>query len=161
MLFCRGPRVVYSTNELLFATNKVVPPARMYYLPESSEWRPINQCDFKSSRYVGRTSQSLQNRIKQHVPKSIHSCSSSQKSLLPAWRCKSSTQTNTQSPASDSVIGLHILQHPVCAQHYDDSRVSILVQGRFPYHLQYLLLKPLSSNFPIPPSADKKNSWTA
>ena len=155
MLFCRGPRIVYSTNELLFAANKDVLPA----LQKSNVIYQFScHCD---SWDVGRTSQSLQNRIKQHVPKSIHSCSSSQKSLLPAWRCKSSTQTNTQSPASDSVIGLHILQHPVCAQHYDDSRVSILVQGRFPYHLQYLLLKPLSSNFPIPPSADKKNSWTA
>ena len=92
-------------------------------------------CD---SRYVGRTSQRLHDRIKQHVPKSIRSNSSSQKRLLPARRCKSSTQTNTQSLASDSAIGLHLLQNPTCAQHYDDSRFSILAQGRSPFHLSAL-----------------------
>ena len=90
------------------------------------------------SQYVGRTSQRLQDRITQHVPKSIRSCSSSQKRLFPARRCKSSTQTNTQSLVSDSVIGLRLLQNPTCAQHYDDSRFSILAQGRSPFHLSAL-----------------------
>ena len=45
-------------------------------------------CD---SQYVGRTSQRLQDRIKQNVLKSIRSCSASQKRLLPARRCKSLT----------------------------------------------------------------------
>ena len=92
-------------------------------------------CD---SRYVGRTSQRLQDRIKQHVPKSIRSCSSSQKHLLPACRCKSSTKTNSQSLASDSTIGLHLLQNPICAQHNDDSRFSIRAQGRSSFHLSAL-----------------------
>ena len=35
-------------------------------------------------------------------------------------------------------IGLHLLQNPVCAQHYDDSRFSILAQGRSPFHLYAL-----------------------
>ena len=88
--------------------------------------------------YIGRTSQRLQDRIKQHVSKTICSCSSSQKCLLPARRCKSSIQTNTQSLASDSAIGLHLLQNPTCAQHYDDSRFSILAQGRSPFNLYAL-----------------------
>ena len=92
----------------------------------------------KYGLHLDRTFQRLQNRIKQHVPKSIRSCSSSQKRLLPARRCKSSTQTNTQSLASDSAIVLHLLQNPTCAQHYDDSRFSILAQGRSPFHLSAL-----------------------
>ena len=107
-----------------------------------------------NTRYIGRTSQRQQDRIKQHVPKSIRSCSSSQKRLLPARQCKSSTQTNTQSLASNSAIGHHLLQNPTCAQHYDDSRFSILAQDLF----IYLLLKPLSSKLLTPPSADKKNT---
>ena len=87
---------------------------------------------------MGHTSQRLQDRIKQHVPKSIRSCSFSQKRLLPARRCKSSTQTNTQSLASDSAIGLHLLQNPSCVQHYEDSRFSILAQGHSPFHLSVL-----------------------
>ena len=122
------PRVVYSTNELLPATKKDVLPA----LQKSIVMYQFScHCD---SRYVGRTSQRLQDRIKLRVPKSIRSFSS-QKRLLPARRCKSSTQTNTQSLASDSAIGLHLLQNPTCAQHYDDSRFSILAQGRSPLHL--------------------------
>ena len=67
------PRVVYSTNELLSATNKYVLPA----LQKSNVIYQFScHCD---SRYVGRTSQRLQDRIKQHVPKSIRSCSFFQK----------------------------------------------------------------------------------
>ena len=123
------PRVVHSTNELLSTTNKDVLPA----LQKSNVIYQFSyHCD---NRYVGRTSQRLQDRIKQHVPKSIRSCSSSQRRLLSARRCKSSTQTNTQSLASISAIGLHLLQNPICAQHYNDSRFPILAQGRSPFHL--------------------------
>ena len=62
------PRVVYSTkstNDLLYSTNKDVLPA----LQKSNVIYQFScHCD---SRYVGRTSQRLQDRIKQHVPKSI------------------------------------------------------------------------------------------
>ena len=80
----------------------------------------------------------MQYRNKQHVPKSIRSCSSSQKRLLPARQCKSSTQTNTQSLASDSAIGFHLLENPTCAQHYNDIRFSILAQGCSLFHLSTL-----------------------
>ena len=90
------------------------------------------------SRYAGRTFPTLQDRIKQHLLKSIRSCSSFRKRLLPAGLCKSSTQTNTQSSASDLAIGLHLLQNPISAQHYDDSRFSILAEGRSSFHLSAL-----------------------
>ena len=35
----------------------------------------------------------------------------------------------------DSAIGLHLLQNPPYAQHYDDSKFSILAQSRSPFHL--------------------------
>ena len=57
--------VLYSTNELFSATTKDVLPA----LQKSNViYQFLCYCD---SRYVGRTSQRLQERIKQHVPKSI------------------------------------------------------------------------------------------
>ena len=117
---------------LLSATNKDVLPA----LQKSNVIYQFS-CHY-DSRYVGRTSQRLQDRIKQHVPKSIRSCSFSQKRLLPACWCKSSTKTNTQSPASDSAITLHLSQNRTCAQHYDDRRSSILAKGRSPFHLSAL-----------------------
>ena len=59
------PRVVFSTNELLSATNKDVLPA----LQKSNViYRFSCPCD---SRYINRTSQTLQDRIKQHIPKFI------------------------------------------------------------------------------------------
>ena len=102
--------------------------------------REIDSCHC-DSRYVGGTSQRLQHRIKQHVPKSIRCCCSFQKHLLPARRYKSSTQTNIQFPASYSAIGLHLSQSPTCAQHYDDSRFSILAQGCSFFHLSALEVK--------------------
>ena len=95
------PRVIYSTNKLLFATNKDVLPA----LQKSN----VISHAAVNSRYVDPTSQRLQDRIKQHIPKSIRSCSSSQKRLISACLSKSSTQ----SLASDSAIGPYLLQNPV------------------------------------------------
>ena len=145
------PLDVCSTNELLFATNKDV-------LPALQTGNVIYQFSFHcDSRYVGSTSQRLQDRIKQHVPKSIRSCSS-QKRLLSARLWKFSTQTNTQSLASDSAIGLHLLQNPTC--------LNIMMTVDSPFLPKaallfiYLLLNPLLSKLLTPPSADKKNSCT-
>ena len=89
-------------------------------------------CD---SRYVGCTSQRLQSTIEPHVSKPIRSPSFSHKRLFSVSRFKSSIQTNTQIFASDSATGLHFLPNPACAQHYCDSRLSFLAQGRSPFHL--------------------------
>ena len=102
-------RVVYFTNEHLSTTNKDV----LLALQKSNLIYPFScHCD---SRYVSRTIQKLQNRIKQHVPKSIRSCSLFQKRILPARLCKSSYHANTQSLASDSAIGFYLLQNLACA----------------------------------------------
>ena len=59
------PHVVYKTNQLFPVANKDVLPA----LQNSNViYQYSCHCD---SRYVGRTSQRPQHRIKQHVPKSI------------------------------------------------------------------------------------------
>ena len=110
---------------LRFLTTSGPNPARLTTLVDNMQVVPLKGC---------RT-------VKQLVPKSIHRCSSSQKRLLPARRCKYSSQTNTQSLASDSAIELHLLQNLTCAHHYDDSRFSILAQGRSPFH--FPALKPL------------------
>ena len=110
------PHVVYSANNLLSAIKNNVLSAlqKSFYV--------IYQFSYHCySQYVGRTSRRLSDRIKLYVSKSICSCSS-QKRLLPVHRCKSSAQTKTQSPASDSAIGLHLSRNLTCAQDYDDSQ---------------------------------------
>ena len=137
-----NPHVVYPTNELLSATNKDI-------LPTLQKNNVIYQLSCHcNSRYVGRTSQRLQNRIKQHVLGFIRTCSFPQKRLLHARQCKSSTQTTTQSLASVSAIGLHLLQNPGCAKHYDDSRFYTLAQGRFPFHLSALEVTIIKTSNP-------------
>ena len=95
--------------------------------------------------------------IKGHVPKPIPSCSSSIKRIRLARQSKFSTKPNTQSSlASDLAIEIYLLQNIVRSQHYDDSRFSLLAQGRS--LLIYLLLKPLSfKKLLTPPYATKKN----
>ena len=139
------PHLVYSfTYELLSATKKDILPA----LNKSNVIYQFScHCD---SRYVGRTIQMLQDRIKQHVPESIRSCCSSEKHILSARLCETSTQTIIQSLASDSTIGFHVLQNPVCVQHYYGS-IDFLFLPKGDLLSIYLLLKPLSSKLLPPP----------
>ena len=96
-------RVVYSTNELLSAINK-------YVLPALQKINVIYQFSYHSdSRFVGRTSQRLQDRIKQHVPKSTRLCSSSQKRIISPKQHVPKSSTQSLSLPSDSAIEL-----PVC-----------------------------------------------
>ena len=86
------------------------PRASLHYQQGCTACITEKQCDLLililRSGYVGHTSQRLQDRIKQHVPKSIRSSLLSLflKRLLAARWCKSSTQTHTQSSASDPAI---------------------------------------------------------
>ena len=147
------PRVVYYTNGLLSATNKDV-------LPALRKNNVIYQFSCRcGSRYVGHTFQRLQDRIKQHVPKSIRSCSSSRNAyfllvganLLPGL-----------------IPSLSFLIRPLDFIFYKILPVlNIMMTADFLFlpkaadHFIYLLLKPLLSKLLIPLSADKKNSCTA
>ena len=90
-------------------------------------------CD---SRYVGRTSQRLQQRIKQHVPKTILQKHISQDRSTLARSCKPIRSFKTET--SFSAIGQHLLQNPTCAHEYNDNKFSILARGRTSFHLSTL-----------------------
>ena len=63
--FAVEPCIVYTTRQLLPVAKKDVLPA---FHQSNIVYQFLCHCD---SRYVGRTSQRLQQRIKQHVPKTI------------------------------------------------------------------------------------------
>ena len=63
--FAVKPCIVYTTRQILPAAKKDVLPA---FYQSNIVYQFLCHCD---SRYVGRTSQRLQQRIKQHVPKTI------------------------------------------------------------------------------------------
>ena len=120
------PRVV-------FQTSKILPSFHEDAVPTTHQSLVVYQygcrCD---SRYVSRTSLRLQERITQHIPKSIRNKQKPTK-VLPRRNCKAKTPLNQLE--CDSAIGLHLLQNPDCAALYHDRQFSILAKERTQFHL--------------------------
>ena len=118
----------------------------MCYLPIKDVWVFMNMC---ATVIVGtyRTTQRLQERIKQHVPKAIrHKTTLTQEQgthrshptrTQPNRKCKAKSKTQFE-PESDSVIGQHLLESNQCARNYSDSRFKILTTARSQFHLSLL-----------------------
>ena len=87
-------------------------------------------CD---SRYVDRTAQRLQDRIKQHVPKWLRQHTASQW-VQPNRACKRKQRT----PECDQAVGQHLLENDQCAANYNDDQFSILDTARSHFHLSLL-----------------------
>ena len=87
-------------------------------------------CD---SRYVGKTAQRLQDRIKQHVQKWLRQRTAFQR-VQPNRACKRKQPT----PECDSAIGQHLLENDQCAANHNDDQFSILDTTRCPFHLSLL-----------------------
>ena len=137
--FSVEPRVVFTTRKLLPTSKKDVLPASQQ---SNIVYEFSCHCD---SRYVGRTSQRLQDRIKQHVPKSVRTGQVSQDRKAFNRSCK---LTNHE-PICDSAIGQHLLTNQSCALHYSDDRFSILSKGRSAFHLSALEATYIKVSRPI------------
>ena len=88
-------------------------------------------CD---SRYVGRTSQRLQDSIKQHVPQWLKQQLTCLRRSLPHKSC----ERNDTKPDCDSGIGQHLLDNDQSALNYDNTRFSILAAARSSFHLNLI-----------------------
>ena len=112
---------------VVFSTRKMFPTVRKDAVPTKQEsmvvYQYVCRCD---CRYVGSTSQRLQDRIKQHISKAIRNQTQPNRDLFQ------SNHTST------SAIGQHLLNNEKCTSHYDDSQSSILAQGRTLFHLSTL-----------------------
>ena len=123
-------RVAFSTRKMLPTVRKDVVPTKQQSMVV---YQYVCRCD---CRYVGRTSQRLQDRIKQHIPKAIRNQAQTNCDLFQ------SNHTST------SAIGQHLLNNKKCASYYDDDQFSILAKGRTLFHLSTLeatfikMLKP-------------------
>ena len=97
----------------------MLPTVRKDVVPTKQQSKAVYQyfcrCD---CRYVGHTSQRLQDRIKQHVPKAIRNQTQPDHDL---------SQFNS---TSASAIGQHILNNEKCASHYDDNQFSNLAKRK-------------------------------
>ena len=116
------------------------------------------ECRQCASRYVGRTSQHLIDRIKQHVPRY----------LLP------SSKSKLRKPDREyqSAIARHLAGSEECRQAYSDADFTILARSRSSHHLQVLeatyifTLKPalcLQKSFvtPLQIFTEKKNALSS
>ena len=113
----------------------------------------VCDCD---SWYVGRTSQRLQERIKQHVSRSIRNHHSSQDCSNLSRACKKNS--TSQVIAYDSAIGQHRLENPSCASQYSDTKFFTLARGRTSFYSPLLKLR-LSNLFKII-SVNTRNFFT-
>ena len=118
----------------VLVSRQMLPASRKDVLPAIQKSSVIYEykchCD---SRYVGRTAQRLQDRIKQHVPKWLRQHTASQR-VQPNRACKRKQPT----PECDSAIGQHLLENNQCAANYNDNQFSILDTARNPFHLSLL-----------------------
>ena len=128
--FAVEPCIVYTTRQLLPADQKNVLPA----LHQSNiVYQFLCHCD---SRHLGHTSQRLQQRIKQHVSKTIlqRHISQDRSTLARSYKPIRSFKAET----SFSAIGQHLLLNPTCAREYNNNKFSILARGRTSFQLSTL-----------------------
>ena len=120
-------RIVIVYRQMLPASRKDVLPA----IQKSSVIYEYKcHCD---SRYVGKTAQQLQDRIKQHVTKWLRQHTASQR-VQPNQTCR----RKQPAPECDSAIGQHLLENDQCAANYNDDQFSILDTARSLFHLSLL-----------------------
>ena len=137
--FAVEPCIVYNTRLLL-------PVAKTDVLPAFHQSNIVHQflcqCD---SRYVGSTSQRLQQRIKQHVPKTILQEHISQDRSTLARSCKP-----IKSFKADTFFSAirHLLQNSTRAREYNDNKFSILARARTSFHLSTLEATYLKTSKP-------------
>ena len=118
----------------VFVSRQMLPAGRKDVLPAIQKISVIYECKCHcDSRYVGRTAQRLQDRIKQHVPKWLRQHTASQR-VQPNRTCKRKQPT----PECDSAIGQHLLENDQCAANYNDDQFSFLDTARSPFHLGLL-----------------------
>ena len=129
-------RVVFTTWQLLPSTKNDALPSH-----HCSNLVYLFVCH-GDSRYVGRTSQRLQKRIKQHIPK--FTISTNRKSL--PRRCKANSSPRQ---FHESAIGQHLVGNSEWTSHYNDDKFSILDRGRSLFHLSALETTFIKSLTPI------------
>ena len=115
------PRVIFQIRKILPSINKDAVPTTQQSLVV---YQYVCRCD---CRYVGRTPLRLQEKINQHIPKSIRNKEKPTR-VLPQQNCKAKTPLKLLE--CDSAVELPLLQNPDCAAHYHDRQFSILSKAR-------------------------------
>ena len=147
--FAVEPCIVYTTRQLLPVAKKDVLPA---FHQSNIVYQFLCHCD---SRYVGRTSQRLQPRIKQHVPKTILQKHISQDRSTLARFCKPIRSFKTET--SFSAIGQHL--YKTLHAHTNTMTTSFLFLPVAVLLFTFPPLKPRTLKHPNQIYANKRNSF--
>ena len=134
------------SSRVVFTSKRMLPVARKDVLPTTLQSSVIHDypchCD---SRYVGRTSQQLQNRIKQHIPKWLQQQAKLPTRSRPGRSCK----LKRNNPDCDSAIGQHSLDNKQCAANYNDKCFKIFAMARNSFHLCLLEATFIKTRYPV------------
>ena len=106
----------------IFTSRPLLPPIKKDVLPAlfSSNVVYNFSCHY-DSRYIGRTSQRLLDRICQHVPKCIRTGQILNSRNISTRSGKSSKPVMF----SESAIGQHLLDYPICAENYSEEKFPV------------------------------------
>ena len=119
---------------MVYNTRVMLPSAKKDSVPTTQKscvvYEFLCRCE---ARYVGRTTQRLADRIKQHVPTSIRKKSSTVREQPPRMCKNISSKINFE-----SAIGQHLITNPECAKTYTDDNFRIIGQARSSFHLGVL-----------------------
>ena len=123
------------STRLVFTFKRMLPVARKDVLRTIQKSFVIYEYKCHCySRYVGRTLQRLQDRIKQHVRQWLRQQLTRPRRSQPHRSCK----RNDTKPNCDSAIGQHLLDNEQCALNYDNKWFSILAAARSFFNLNLL-----------------------
>ena len=136
----------FVSTRLFFTSKRMLPVARRDILPTTQKSFVIYECMCQwDSRYVGQTSQRLQDRIKQHIPQWLRQQSTRPRRSQAHRLCK---RKNTK-PDCDSAIGQHLLENDQCALNYDHKRFSTLATARSSFHFNLLEAAYIKTQRPV------------
>ena len=110
---------------------RIMPPsAKRDSVPTTQKRCAVYQLLLRyKARYVGRTTQRLAGRIKQHVPPSIRKKSSTLREQPPCMCKRISSKINCE-----SAIEKHLITNTECAKTYTDDDFQIIGQARSLFH---------------------------
>ena len=134
------------TTRVVFTSKRMLPVARKDVLRTTLKSSVVYEyschCD---SRYVGRTSQRLQDRIKQHVSKWLQQQAKRPTRSQHGRSCK----LKRNNPDCDSTVGQYLLDNKQCAANYNDKRFKILAVARNSFHLCQLEATFIKTKHPV------------
>ena len=133
-------------TRLVFTSKLMLPVTRKNVLPTTQKSSVIYEYKcYRDSRYVGRTSQRLQDRIKQHVPQWLRQQSTRPRRSQPHRLCK----RNDTKPDCDSAIGQHLLENGQCALNCNNKRFSIFATACSSFHHNFLEAGYIKTQRPV------------